>query len=61
MTLEDLRTQIKEQLSGGDILPHEYVFLRAVGRCLAIVIIFNTFPYKHNLHIKSAHRLKFSY
>ena len=41
MTLEDLRTQITEQLSDGDILPHEYVFLRCVGRCLAIVIIFN--------------------
>jgi hypothetical protein len=39
MTLEDLRNQITEQLSGGDILPHEYVFLRCVGRCLAIVNI----------------------
>ena len=37
MTLEDLRNQITEQLSGGDILPYEYVFLRCVGRCLAIV------------------------
>ena len=39
MTLEDLRTQMKDQLSGGDILPDEFVFLRCVGRCLAIVII----------------------
>ncbi|XP_028413468.1 spermatogenesis-associated protein 1-like isoform X2 [Dendronephthya gigantea] len=36
-TLDDLRNQIGEQLNGGGILPDEYVFLRCVGRCLAIV------------------------
>ena len=34
--LQVIRETIEDQL-GSDIIPEEYVFLRSVGRCLAIV------------------------
>ena len=41
LNLSDLRNQMKEQLGDGDVIPEDYVFLRCVGRCLAIVILNN--------------------
>ena len=35
-SLKDLRDLVEEQLDH-DVVPEDYVFLRSVGRCLAIV------------------------
>ena len=40
VSLNYLRDHIEEQL-GADVVPEDYVFLRSVGRCMAVVSLMN--------------------
>ena len=41
ISLNYLRDHIEEQL-GPEVVPEDYVFLRSVGRCMAVVSMFKT-------------------
>ena len=49
ISLNYLRDHIEEQL-GPEVVPEDYVFLRSVGRCMAVVSVCQRMQHVHTLH-----------